>query len=160
VKAAEDASDLSEGCQEQMGDLLEEAKALDSRLGVGLNYESYSEKVADVNVVYNDIDYSDDPEQLECITNVGLPLEKAVNQFVSAYRLWNDCFEDFNCDNDSIDDDLQARWSKATSAVDRADRALERMDDASDRASKKMADAQAHLEEAKDELQTAQAALN
>lgn len=125
----------------------------------GLNYTDYSEKVADVNVVYNDIDYGSDPDQLGCITDVGLPLEKAVNQYVSAYRVWNGCFEDINCDNDSIDGALQSRWAKAGKAVDRAYRALQRLEDATGRAKARVARTKAGLAAATEELRSARSAL-
>ena len=120
------AQDLHDGCAQQMGDLLDKAKDLSSRLGVGLNYASYSEKAADVKVAYDDINFgSSDTTMLNCLTKVGLPLERAVNRYISAYKRWNRCVEDLNCDNDSITPSLQADWAKADRQVEKAKNGLE-----------------------------------
>lgn len=43
--------------------------------------------------------------------------EQALNRYVSAYNTWNDCLNDFECNPDSIDPDLQRQWSAATSKI-------------------------------------------
>src|SRR4051812_43161813 len=114
-QAADDAHAAADGCQQQMGSLLKRARSLNSRLDIGLNYETYSDNVADLKVAYDNIDFDqgDAKASLACLTSVGVPLESALNQYVSAYRIWNACFEDYDCDSDSITGKLQAKWSKA-----------------------------------------------
>jgi hypothetical protein len=120
------ANTAARDCQQEMGGLLSDAKRLGSRLDVGLNYESYSNRVSDLKVSYDEIEFDKlGTDALTCLSGVGLPLEKAVNQYVSAYRTWNECFEDLDCDNDSITSTLQSKWSKAGRFVDRAERGLD-----------------------------------
>jgi hypothetical protein len=141
---ADKAERVRDGCSHEMGDLLKAAKDLGSRLDVGLNYQSYSDEVADLKVAYDGIDFdSDEASDLDCLTKVGLPLEKAVNRYLSAYRTWNRCFEDLNCDNDSITPTLQSQWAKADGQVQRAKRGLDGLGRAADHARTKADETQA-----------------
>jgi hypothetical protein len=106
-------------CADQIGDFVEKLQALDSRLDIGLNFESYSTNVSDAKVVYDQIPF--DEMSPECVKQVGVPAENAFNAYVKAYNVWNNCFDDINCDNDSIKSKLQAQWAKATLLIDRAD---------------------------------------
>lgn len=108
-------------CSRTFAALQDKLGALDSRLSVGMNFEAYGNAVASARVVYDRTDFGsiDLPEvdRLTCLGGVGVPLERALNQYVAAYGTWNDCIQEWGCDTDSIDGDLQARWSKATRAV-------------------------------------------
>jgi hypothetical protein len=117
-------------CEQQMGDLLESLSELDSRLDVGLNYSEYTNAVGDVRVEYDQVPF-DDANDPTCITTVGLPAEAAFNQYVKATRVWNDCFEDFNCSNDSIEPALHRHWEKASRSVEKARDGLDSMRPAS-----------------------------
>jgi hypothetical protein len=105
-------------CADQLGDFVEKLRELDSRLGIGLNFENYSTKVSDTKVVYDQIAFEELGQ--ECVSRVGVPAENAFNAYVKAYNVWNNCIGDINCDNDSIKSTLQARWAKATLLIDRA----------------------------------------
>jgi hypothetical protein len=141
---ADKAERVRDGCSHEMGDLLKAAKDLGSRLDVGLNYQSYSDEVADLKVAYDGIDLdSNEASDLDCLTKVGLPLEKAVNRYLSAYRTWNRCFEDLNCDNDSTTPTLQSQWAKADGQVQRAKRGLDGLGRAADHARTKADETQA-----------------
>jgi hypothetical protein len=107
------------GCADQIGDFVEQLQELDSRLDIGLNFESYSTKVSDAKVVYDQIPF--DEMSQECVRQVGVPAENAFNAYVKAYNIWNNCFDDINCDNDSIKSKLQAQWAKATLLISKAD---------------------------------------
>ena len=124
-KRAADARVVADECEQQMGRLLKRTRALNSRLDIGLNYDEYSDQVADLKVAYDAIDFGGaGDDSLKCLSSVGVPLEGALNQYVKSYRTWNACFEDYDCDNDSITPQLQARWSKATRQVSHAARGL------------------------------------
>lgn len=111
-------------CSGTFSALRDKLGALDSRLAVGLNFESYGTAVADARVVYDRTNFRgiDLPEidRLTCLSGVGVPLEKALNQFTAAYTRWNDCIGDIYCDTDSIDSELQAHWAKASRAVEKS----------------------------------------
>lgn len=116
-------------CSGAFSDLEDAVGELDSRLAVGLNFESYGTAVADVRVAYDKTDYDHidlaPADRLSCLGGVGVPLEKALNQYVAAYTRWNDCIQDLYCDTDSIDGELQSHWTKATRAAEKARANLE-----------------------------------
>ena len=115
------AAKLAEDCEDSVGPLLDELEELNSRLDIGLTYDEYTDRVGDVKVAYDKADFGDAGEdELRCITEVGLPAEKAFNQYAKAAATWQECFDDLDCDNDSIQPDLQRRWSRATTFVERA----------------------------------------
>jgi hypothetical protein len=118
-------------CSRTFSDLQDRLGELDSRLSVGMNFESYGTAVADVRVVYDKTDFRDialpAADRLACLSGVGVPLERALNEFVAAYTRWNDCISDIYCDADSIDSTLQAHWGKASRAVEKSRNRLEGM---------------------------------
>jgi hypothetical protein len=115
-------------CQRMLTDFVDTVGELDSRLDIGLNYDEYTDQVADAKVVYDRIDFHGaGTGSLDCIQQVGLPAERALNQYAKAAGTWGDCFDDFDCDTDSIQGDLQSRWTRASAQVDRASRALNQM---------------------------------
>jgi hypothetical protein len=115
-----------DGCQQQMRPLLDSLSELDSRLNVGLSYDEYTNQVGNVRVDYDAIDFGqlDDPA---CLASVGIPSEKALNQYAKAATVWNNCIGDFNCSNDSIKPTLQRYWSRATTLVASAKDGLDAM---------------------------------
>lgn len=115
-----------DACQSAMGPLMRKLGALQSRLAVGLNYEAYGEAVGSARVVYDRIDYSE-VGGVRCLTTVGLSLERALNQYATAAGIWTDCFTDIYCEMDTIDPQLQEKWSSAGRSLDKADRNLERL---------------------------------
>ena len=98
---------------------------LNSRLGVGLNYDEYTDHVGDLRVAYDDVPFDElDANDLECVTGAGAPAENAFNEHVKAVNVWQKCFEDIDCDNDSIKPQVQQRWEKAGEQADQAEQAL------------------------------------
>jgi hypothetical protein len=110
-------------CPDEVVELVEALEDLDSRLSVGLNFAAYSERVGDARVAYDRIDVDD----LDggCIEHVGAPAEDAMNAYVRAYNVWNDCISDIECENDTITPDLQAEWADATELVEQAREGLD-----------------------------------
>lgn len=111
-----------EKCSRQLGPLVEDLQALTSRLDVGLNYEEYTDEVANLKVTYDRV--IDRLDNIECV-EAAVPAESALNQHLQATSTWGDCFEDIYCENDSIQPSLQRRWAKASRLIDRADARLE-----------------------------------
>jgi hypothetical protein len=110
-EAEEKAQAKADKCESQMGDLLADVRELNSRLAVGLPYDDYSRQVGSIRVSYDQVPFSQ--LDLDCTSGVGLPLEDALNNYVKAGNTWGDCIEDFNCDVDSIDPELQSKWTAA-----------------------------------------------
>ncbi len=122
------AEQAATACRDRFGDLLAELHQLDSRLSIGLNFTSYSERVGDARVAYDEAvaDASED-DGLDCLTTVGLPMEKALNKYASAYNIWNDCVSDLYCDNSSITSRLRTRWDSANEYIASAEDALDEL---------------------------------
>ena len=133
-KQAREAEEKASTCRQEMGDLVDALGELDSRLNVGLNYDEYTDHVGDLRVEYDRVDFGgSDPEQLDCLTAVGLPAEQAMNEYAKAAGTWDECFDDIDCDNDSIQPELQRRWSTASRRADKAERGLEKMEGEAER---------------------------
>jgi hypothetical protein len=106
-------------CESLLGGLLTSLEDLDSRLtGVGVNYQDYLQRVGDVSAAYGQVAIPQLPA--ECLTNVGIHAEGAMNAYIEAGDTWSDCVGDFGCDIDAIDPELQERWVKASGLVDNA----------------------------------------
>jgi hypothetical protein len=107
-------------CKKTIGDLIDSEAELSSRLDVGLNLSQYSKQVGDVSVAYNKIDFED--LNGDCLTNVGLPAEQALNGFNKLGRKWNACIQDIDCDVDGLQ--LGSKWEKYALKVEAAKAAL------------------------------------
>jgi hypothetical protein len=106
-------------CIAALGDLKDALDALDSRLAVGLNYDEYGTEVGDIVVVYDNSDLTGLGH--ECLQRVGLKLERALQEYQKAFRAWDECFDDIDCDIDGIEETLQPYWNRASTALLAAD---------------------------------------
>jgi hypothetical protein len=116
--ATEKAAAAAAECRQQTSGLMTKLQELDSRLSVGLVYQEYSTQVGDARVAYDRTPVR--AFSPKCVTKVAVHLEDAMNAYIMADDAWNDCITDFDCDNDSIQPELQAKWSEATSLIDKA----------------------------------------
>lgn len=119
---------------------------------MGLNYQEYTSAVGDLKVAYDTIDFARLKKNFDCLSGVGLPLEKAFNQYADAAKIWDKCFTDIDCSNESITGDLQSRWARADTYLADAERgmntfkrAVRRAQSAGNTATKKAHDAQKRL---------------
>lgn len=76
VRQWEKDQDVYDSCRAAFSDLLDAAQDLDGRLDVGLTFADYASRVGDVSVAYKRADFD---VELDCLTTVGLPLEKALS---------------------------------------------------------------------------------
>lgn len=123
--AAEKAAAKAAKCRQQTAALMKALEELDSRLSVGLVYQDYSTQVGDARVAYDRVPIG--ALGPDCLSKVAVHLEDAMNAYAKADSTWNDCITDFNCDNDSIKPELQARWSEATGLINKAKSGLSSM---------------------------------
>jgi hypothetical protein len=105
-------------CKEKMTPLLDSLSEVDSRLSVGVAFAEYGDLVGDAHVAYDRIPFG----RLDsaCVLQVGVPLEDGLNDYINAQNEWNRCIQNFGCDIDSIDPDLQRSWKKATHEIAKA----------------------------------------
>ena len=81
-EAEAEAQRRADRCEAQLGGMSTEPEELDSRLDVGLTYDEYNTHVGDVRVEYDQVPFrAVDPE---CLTEVGLHLENALNSYAKA----------------------------------------------------------------------------
>jgi hypothetical protein len=109
-------------CEAALEDFLDELNELNSRLGVGVQFSAYLELVGDARVEYDQVDFGDLDQT--CLGDVGVPAERALRLYIKAGNIWNRCIQDFGCDIDSIDPQLQERWADAGTAVNSAENGL------------------------------------
>lgn len=120
-RLAKQAQANKTACQNAIGDFLDAIASIDSRLGVGMNFSDYSEKVGDATAAHDKLDASSLSGKCLSAATDG---EKALNDYIKAYNRWNDCVGNIDCNNDSITPTLQSWWAKATLADDNAKAAL------------------------------------
>jgi hypothetical protein len=114
LAVAKAEADLAE-CRKQTGDLQSELEELDSKLSVGMVYADYSPQVGNARVAYDRVPIG--RLAPDCLSDVALHLEDAMNSYAKADSVWNHCLTDINCDNASIKPELQAKWSAATNSI-------------------------------------------
>jgi hypothetical protein len=118
LAAAEKARAAEAECRQRTSGLMAQLQEIDSRLSVGLAYAEYSTQVGNARVAYDRVPIKTlDPD---CITDVALHLENAMNTYARAESTWSDCINDYGCDTDSIQPELQAKWSESTSEINKA----------------------------------------
>lgn len=117
---------LHDECEEEFDPFLSELQELDSRLGVGLDYDEYGDKVGDIQVAYDDLDIKSMDQR--CINEVGIPAEDAFNAYLDAHQTWEECIDRLSCDMDKEAlPKMQKKWAEATDLLTKADRNLESM---------------------------------
>jgi hypothetical protein len=121
-QASAKAQREAQRCRSQLEGLLSATKELDGRLNIGLSYDAYGTQVGNVSVAYETTPFKD--LALECISAAGVPLEDAFNSYAKAADAWSTCFDDFDCDVDSIDPELQKHWADASLSVKKAEAGL------------------------------------
>jgi hypothetical protein len=122
---AEAEADASE-CEAEMGDFLEALQALDSRLEKGgyvFRLDEYALELADIQAVYDRIDYSGLSQG--CIHKVGVRSEKAFNAYVRTGNSWVRCFRNSRCDHESTRLRSGKSWLQASRLIRNAEYALE-----------------------------------
>lgn len=113
-----------EACVDEMSPLHEDLSTLDARLDVGLDLDEYSDLLGNASVSYDAMDI--DAPQPDCISDVGVPLENALNKYIDIASTWNDCiWEDTYCTMDDIDAKMQLAWMRSSRLIEKASDALE-----------------------------------
>jgi hypothetical protein len=118
------AETLENGCEAQIHPLLHAEQALDARLDVGMNYQSYTTAVGNLSVAYHQIQFDSGPAHTLGCLGVGEQEENAFNQYIDATNVWTKCFDDPSCSTDSIQSELNDHWQSADSRITAADAAL------------------------------------
>lgn len=113
-KAAKSGRHVPAGdlCQSQLGSFLGAMDGLRRRLAVGVTYDQYVAEVRGVRSIYGEIPTA--KLQIDCLTAVATPGEKAFNRYIEAANDWGECVSELGCGSVEIEPALQRRWRIAS----------------------------------------------
>lgn len=99
-------------CQSQIGSFVGSLDGLRRRLAVGVTYDQYVAEVRGIRSTYGEIPTR--KLQIDCLTLVATPSEKAFNRYIEGANDWGECVSEVGCDTASIEPVLQRRWRVAS----------------------------------------------
>jgi hypothetical protein len=116
-------------CQGLLGEFLDGLSQLDQLVSAsGLQFEAYSRQVGDIRATYEQIETSN--VETPCLTAVQLPAERALNRYVEAYNIWNNCVGNGEtCNRSEVTPKLEAKWAEANLQLDAAQTGLAALPD-------------------------------
>jgi hypothetical protein len=101
-----------ERCQSQMGSFVGSMDGLRRRLAVGVTYDQYVAEVRGIRSTYGEIPTR--RLQIDCLTLVATPAEKAFNRYIEGANDWGECVSEIGCGTTAIEPVLQRRWRVAS----------------------------------------------
>jgi hypothetical protein len=101
-----------ERCQSQIGSFVGSMDGLRRRLAVGVTYDQYIAEVRGIRSTYGEIPTRE--LQIDCLTLVATPAEKAFNRYIEGANDWGECVSELGCATTSIEPVLQRRWRVAS----------------------------------------------
>lgn len=99
-------------CQSQLGSFVGSMDGLRRRLAVGVTYDQYVAEVRGIRSTYGEIPTG--RLQIDCLTLVATPGEKAFNRYIEGANDWGECVSELGCDTATIEPVLQRRWRVAS----------------------------------------------
>lgn len=99
-------------CQSQLGSFVGSMDGLRRRLAVGVTYDQYVAEVRGIRSTYGEIPTQ--KLQIDCLTLVATPSEKAFNRYIEGANDWGECVSELRCDTATIEPVLQRRWRIAS----------------------------------------------
>ena len=109
-------------CQSQIGGFIGSMDSLRRRLAVGVTYDQYVNEVRGIRSTYEDLPV--DALDVDCVTAVGAPSEKAFNRYIEAANDWGECVSELGCGSAEIEPVLQRRWRIASHFLSEAEDGL------------------------------------
>jgi hypothetical protein len=117
-------------CQKAVKPLIRAEQQMDDRLTVGMQFADYTSRLGDVSVAYSHTVKALKGSSDQTCIDVGLALQRAINDYRSAGNTWNGCITDYSCSFDKGSPALtkaQGKWAKASVALDTAQTKLAAM---------------------------------
>lgn len=99
-------------CQSQLGSFVGSMDGLRRRLAVGVTYDQYVAEVRGIRSTYGEIPTG--KLQIDCLTLVATPSEKAFNRYIEGANDWGECVSELGCGTETIEPVLQRRWRIAS----------------------------------------------
>jgi hypothetical protein len=110
-------------CQSRLGSFVASMDSLRRRLAVGVTYDQYVAEVRGIRSTYEKIPTG--RVEIDCLTAVGAPAERAFNRYIEAADDWGECVSEAGCSSATVEPVLQRRWRIASHFLSGADEALE-----------------------------------
>jgi hypothetical protein len=110
-------------CQSQLGSFVGSMDGLRRRLAVGVTYDQYVAEVRGIRSTYGKIPV--DKLQVDCLSLVATPAEKAFNRYIEGANDWGECVSELGCGTTEIEPVLQRRWRIASHFVSAAEDGLQ-----------------------------------
>ena len=101
-----------ERCRSQLGSFVGSLDGLRRRLAVGVTYDQYVAEVRGIRSTYGEIPI--ERLQIDCLTRVATPGEKAFNRYIEGANDWGACVSEAGCETTRIEPVLQRRWRVAS----------------------------------------------
>ncbi len=108
-------------CALQLDGFIGSLTALRRSLSRGLSYTEYLPAVRSIRVAYRAIKTRD--LAATCLLLAGGPAEQAFNLYIDAANAWGDCLTTVGCTTASVELKLQRKWTRASNALSKAQRA-------------------------------------
>jgi hypothetical protein len=99
-------------CQTQLGSFVGSMDGLRRRLAVGVTYDQYVAEVRGIRSTYGQIPI--EKLQIDCLTLVATPGEKAFNRYIEGANEWGECVSQLGCATATVEPVLQRRWRIAS----------------------------------------------
>jgi len=112
-----------ERCQSQLGSFVGSMDGLRRRLAVGVTYDQYVAEVRGIRSTYGEIPI--EKLQIDCLTLVATPAEKAFNRYIEGANDWGECVSELGCGTTEVEPVLQRRWRVASHFVSEAQDGLD-----------------------------------
>lgn len=109
-------------CQGQLGSFVASMDSLRRRLAVGVTYGQYVAEVRGIRSTYRKIPI--DQVEIDCVSTVGTPAERAFNRYIEAANDWGECVSEAGCGSETVEPVLQRRWRIASHFLSEADDGL------------------------------------
>jgi len=109
-------------CQSQLGSFVGSMDGLRRRLAVGVTYDQYVAEVRGIRSTYGEIPTR--RLQIDCLTLVATPAEKAFNRYIEGANDWGECVSELGCGTTAIEPVLQRRWRIASHFLSEAEDGL------------------------------------
>lgn len=110
-------------CQSQLGSFVGSMDGLRRRLAVGVTYDQYVAEVRGIRSTYGEI--PTERLQIDCLTLVATPSEKAFNRYIEGANEWGECVSELGCGTETIEPVLQRRWRIASHFLSEAQDGLD-----------------------------------
>lgn len=110
-------------CQSQLGSFVASMDSLRRRLAVGVTFNQYADEVRGIRSTYLEIPV--DQVEIDCLSAVATPAERAFNRYVEAANDWGECVSEAGCSSETVEPVLQRRWRIASHFLSEADDGLE-----------------------------------